>query len=149
MGYGHGRGRGRGWGKGSWGKQRGWEIFLQQPQLPLHTYGVRVAAPVSDRNGVSSIISQVFARSQYIAIVDIKGSEIVSVNIHSNPAAAAPQGAGLVLAQWLISNNVRVVLTPNIGANLAQALAQAGIYAYQVPSNIRLIDALRSIGLVK
>ena len=149
MGYGYGRGRGGRWGGGGgWGKKRGWEIpFQQLPPPPLGE--VRVAAPVIDNNGINSVISQMFARSPYIAIVDVKNGQMVSVSIHNNPAATMPQGAGVALAQWLISNNVRVVLAPNMGANLAQVLAQAGVYAYQVPPNTRLIDALRLVGIVR
>ena len=149
MGYGYGRGRGGRWGGGGgWGKKKGWEIPLQQPPPPP-LGEVRVAAPVADNNGINSVISQMFARSPYIALVDVKNGQVVSVNIHSNPAATMPQGAGVALAQWLISSNVRVVLAPNMGANLAQVLAQAGVYAYQVPPNTRLIDALRLVGIVR
>ncbi|MCD6084289.1 MAG: NifB/NifX family molybdenum-iron cluster-binding protein [Desulfurococcales archaeon] len=149
MSYGYGRGRGRGWGRRGWGRQRGWGVPQQPQQTPPPAGEVRVAVPVNNAEGMNSMVSQVFARSPYIALIDVKDGQVMSVNVLDNPAASVPQGAGLALAQWLISKNVRVVLAPNMGTNLAQALTQAGVFIYQVAPNIMLADALRSVGLIK
>jgi predicted Fe-Mo cluster-binding NifX family protein len=108
----------------------------------------RAAAPVENNAGLKSIISQVAARSPYIAIVDIVNGLAKDVKVLENPASMSGGGAGYMLAQWLKENNVSVFLAPNIGPNLAQGLAASGITILQAPPGRTLEEALRALKLI-
>jgi len=139
-----GYGRGRGYGGG-------FRSFISMPNpLPPPPPGtLRVATAVIDNRGLNSIISPRFARAPFIAVIDIMGNIAVNTQIIENPAASAPRGAGSAVAQWLISSGVRAVLAVNLGHHIYSIFQQAGITIYTVQPGIRVIDALRSVGLVK
>ncbi|RLG89204.1 MAG: hypothetical protein DRO15_01080 [Thermoprotei archaeon] len=145
QGYGgYGRGIRRGFGAGFGG-------FVSMPNpLPPPPSGVfRIATAVLDNRGLDSIISPRFARAPFLAIIDIMGGAITNIQVIGNPAASAPRGAGVAVAQWLISSGVRAVLAVNLGHNVYTILRQASVAIYTVQPGIRIIDALRSVGLVK
>ena len=163
MGYGWGRGQGRGKGRGRGGyggygmgygpgygpafQQPGTGQFINIPPPPPGA--LRVAASVDENAGINSRISARFARSMYIAIIDISNGKVSNVNIVPNPAANAMGGAGMMIAQWLVSSGVRIVIGSSYGPNAGGALAQAGITTHTVQPGIPIIEALRQLGLVK
>ncbi len=99
--------------------------------------------------GLKSIISQVAARSPYIAIVDIADGSAKDIKVLKNPASMSGGGAGYMLAQWLKENNVSIFLAPNMGPNLAQGLAASGITVIQAPPGRTLEEILRMLKLIK
>ncbi len=139
---GYGRGRG-GW--GGWGGQAGYAAVPLPPPKPGVT---RIAAPIEADNGLKSPISMIFARSPYMAFVDIEGGRVVNVNITPNPGINAPGGAGMMMARWLISSGVKIVLAPQIGPNAQQVLVQAGVEVRQIQPGHSLEEALRGEGLL-
>ena len=139
---GYGRGRG-GW--GGWGGQAGYAAVPLPPPKPGVT---RIAAPIEADNGLKSPISMIFARSPYMAFVDIEGGRVVNVNIMPNPGINAPGGAGMMMARWLISSGVKIVLAPQIGPNAQQVLVQAGVEVRQIQPGHSLEEALRGEGLL-
>jgi len=166
MGYGWGRGqgKGRGRGRGGYGGYGGYGMGygpgygpgFQQPGMGQYTSipppppgALRVAASVDENAGINSRISTRFARSMYMAIIDISAGKVVNVNIVPNPAANAMGGAGMMVAQWLVSCGVRVVIGSSYGPNAGGALAQAGITTHTVQPGTPVIEALRQLGLVK
>jgi len=110
---------------------------------------LKVAAPVENRAGLKSIISQVAARAPYIALVDIVDGSVKNIKVLENPASISRGGAGYMLAQWLKENNVNVFLASNVGSNLAQGLATSGISVLQVISGRTLEDSLRMLKLLR
>jgi len=147
MGYGWG---GRGYGRRGWRRGRGgWATQLSQPIVSPPARGLRVATTLNNNNGLQSIISQVFARAPYLALIDIDNGQIIDLKIFENPAAQAPGGAGRYLAQLLLNSGVSIVLVPSLGPNAAQALTMAGVQVYNIQPGIPLIEALRATGLVK
>jgi len=95
------------------------------------------------------VISPRFARAPYITIVDIANGSVTWVQPVKNPFEAMPRGAGVSLAQWLVSIGCRVVIGTNFGPNLGFVLQQAGVAMHVVPPGYRVIDALRMLGLVR
>ncbi|NPA04574.1 MAG: hypothetical protein GXO09_00560, partial [Crenarchaeota archaeon] len=118
--------------------------------LPPPPPGVfRVAATTTDGRGVESPISPRFARGAYIVVVDLAGGGIADVRVMANPFAGFPHGAGVAFARWLVSSGVRAVLAPRLGPNAAMVLRETGVAVYSVAPGARVIDALRSLGLVR
>ena len=166
MGYGWGRGQGKGRGRGRRGGYGGYGGYgmgygpgygpgYQQPMgqftniNPPPPGTIRVAASVDENAGLNSRISAMFARAMYIAIVDVANGKVVNTNIVPNPAANAMGGAGMMIAQWLISNGVRIVIGPSFGPNASGALSQSGITSYTIQPGVPLIEALRQLGILK
>ena len=153
LGYGWGRrgqgGYGRGgWGRGGWGGWGGQAGYAAVPLPPPKPGVTRIAAPIEADNGLKSPISMIFARSPYMAFVDIEGGRVVNVNITPNPGINAPGGAGMMMARWLISSGVKIVLAPQIGPNAQQVLVQAGVEVRQIQPGHSLEEALRGEGLL-
>lgn len=148
-GYGWGRGMGRGGGGGR-GFGRGWGFGFQQiqnlPQLPPPN-GFRIAIGTLDSNGLDALISPRFARAPYMTFVDIRDGYVTYIQSIQNTLAELPHGAGMAVAQWLISNNVKAIIAVNLGPNITYALQQAGISIYYTQPNIRVRDALRILKL--
>lgn len=123
-------------------------VSMPNPLPPPPPSTLRVTTAVINNRGFDSIISPRFARAPFLAIVDIMNGIATNIQIIENSAASAPR-AGLAVAQWLISSGVRAVLAVNLGHHIYSILQQAGVTIYTVQPGIRVIDALRSIGLVK
>jgi len=150
QGRGQGRGRGMGYGRVGYGRGLGSADIESFPVIsPPSAGGLRVAASVDENAGVQSRISPRFARSLYIAVVDISDGKVVNVNIVPNPARNAMGGAGMMVAQWLISSGVKIVIGPAFGPNASGVLSRAGVEVYTIQPGTPLIDALRQLGLVK
>ncbi len=156
MGPGWGRGRGRGMG-GGWGMGRGGPPWAQGPGLgqaempslePPAPGALRVAAGVEADYGLESPVSPRLGRAPFIAVVDVANGRPVWWKITANAYASMPHGVGVALAQWLIANGVKAVLAVNVGPNALMLLQQAGVSLYTVQPGVRLIDALRMVGLV-
>ena len=116
---------------------------------PPRPGALRIALTTVDDRGLDSMVAPMFARAPFVVLVDVVNGEVVDTVVLPNAFANAPQGAGMAFAQWLVQAGVRVVVGSNIGPNAAMALQQAGITLYNVPPNTRVIDALRSLRLVR
>ncbi len=149
-------GSGKGWGRGRRGGWGGWQNSpFNQPTpstpsqiIPPSTDTVRIAAPVERDSGELSPLSNVSARSPYIAIATVKGGVLKEVQVLENPSANIPGGAGYSLAEWLHRNGVQVFIGPNVGPNLTQALMQFGITYIPSPPGTPLREALRYVGIL-
>ena len=154
------RGRGRrgpppwaGRGRGCWS----WHSIIQQsytstiqPQVEKPTPNVlRVITTTIDDRGVDSQISPRFTRAPFIMVIDIVDGRIYRVTPIPNTFMNLPHGAGVALAQWIISSGAKAVIAVNMGPNAAMILQQAGVKVYTVTPGIRVIDALKSLGLVR
>ena len=148
-GPGYGRGYGRGWGRG-FGRGMGpWSFQTQLPSLPPPPpNSIRVVISTEDDRGIEGIISPRFGRSPYFTVVDIQDKRIVNVHVVNNNAMNLPHGVGMIVAQWIVSNGVNVVIAAQLGPNVQYVLQQAGINVIYVTPGIRVIDALRQNNLI-
>ena len=151
-GYGYGWGRGRGgmgWGRGGMGPMPPAAGPQQAPMQPPPPGVKRVAASVDDNNGLNSRISIRFGRAPFIAFIDIADNEVKSVQILPNQAAAAPMGAGISTAQFIISSGATEVIGTQFGPNVSMAFEQANLRVHTVEPGIPLSEALRKAGLLR
>jgi predicted Fe-Mo cluster-binding NifX family protein len=158
-GWGRGRGWGRKGGRGGWGRRGGGPPWvtgmqpMQQPQLPQipppPPGAIRVAVSTDDNAGLESHVSQVFARSPYVLFIDIVNGSVTNIYPIQNPYAMGGGGAGIAFAQFIIGSGARVVIASSIGMNVSSILSQYGIQVYNVPPGTRVVDALRSTGLIR
>ncbi|MHC1627648.1 MAG: NifB/NifX family molybdenum-iron cluster-binding protein [Candidatus Nezhaarchaeales archaeon] len=142
-----GGGRGGGWGRG-WGP--GFAQPVEAPQIPPPQPNVmRVVLATLDDRGLESMISPRFARAPYITIVDVAQGAVSQVRSIPNPFASLPHGAGVSIAQWIISIGARAVIGVVFGPNIGVVLQQAGVAVHTVPPNYRVVDALKSLGIIR
>jgi len=154
-GYGYGWGRRRGMG-GGFGRGMGAGMMPapaampQQAPIPPPQAGVkRVAASVEENNGLNSRISPRFGRCPFLAFVDIAGGEVKSLNIIPNQAAGMPMGAGMAVAQLVVSSGASEVIGANFGPNVSMAFQQAGLKVDLIEPFTPLGEALKKLGLVR
>lgn len=152
-GWGRGGGWGGGWGGGGggWGRGGGWGwgAMPQFPPVPPPPPGAyRVVASIEFDNGLNSIISPRFGRSPYFAVVDVVNGKVANYVAVQNPCINLPHGAGVAVAQWILSIGARHVIGAHFGPNVMAVLQQAGINLCTVPPGTRLEDALRICRIV-
>ncbi len=144
MGYGGGWRRGRGFGGGYGG---GWIPINMPAMTPLQPNTMRIAATVDANNGLNSPISFRAGRAPYIAIIDVSGNKITSINIYPNMAMNIPRGAGIQLAQWLLNGRISIFIASNVGPNVEMVLRQAGVKIHIVSPGTMLGAVLASMGI--
>ena len=72
--------------------------------------------------------SPVFGRCPVFAFVD---AETMALEAVENPALAAPGGAGIQAAQFVIDRGAEAVITGNVGPNAFGVFQAAGVPVYQ------------------
>jgi predicted Fe-Mo cluster-binding NifX family protein len=80
-------------------------------------------AVTAQGNDVTAPVDPRFGRCQYFIIYDTDTNEFV---VRANESAAK-SGAGIQSAQFMIDNNVQVVISGEVGPNARQVLQSAGI----------------------
>ena len=71
-----------------------------------------------------ALVDPRFGRCQHFVVVDAETMEFETI---PNDASRAAGGAGIQAAQTVVSRNVDVVLTGNVGPKAFQALSSAGV----------------------
>ena len=142
--YGAGRGLGR---RRFMGPSPQW--IGQMPELPPPQSGsLRVVVSTDNDKGLEAPVSFRFARAPYLTVVDIDNGKVVNVQSISNSLASGMRGVGVGVGQWIISIGAKAVVAPHLGPNIQMVLKQANIITYIVPYGIKVIDALKRVGLV-
>ena len=73
---------------------------------------------------VDSQMDDRFGRAAYFAFFDTDSD---SVRVELNPHAGGSGGVGPMAAQFLVKNNVQVLIAPRLGGNADEALKASGI----------------------
>ncbi len=98
--------------------------------------GIKIIAATT-KGGLDDAISPVFGRSQTFSVVEVKGGEIKSTSIISNPYTASMGGAGIQAAQLVINEGANAVIAGSFGPNAYSVLAQAGVEIVQAQGIVR------------
>lgn len=78
----------------------------------------------SQDNKIDSLMDPRFGRCQYFCIYDTETKE---VNFIKNEAANVGGGAGIQAANQVIRENIKIVITGNLGPNASQVLESSDI----------------------
>lgn len=90
----------------------------------------------------SSQLDPRFGRCPFYAVYD---NEKKDWNFLSNPGALEGSGAGVKAAQFLLEQNVDVLLTGNLGPNASSILSSAGLKVFSLPE-VSLEEAIQQYG---
>jgi predicted Fe-Mo cluster-binding NifX family protein len=84
-------------------------------------------------------VEERFGRAPFFIIVESENGSLEAIN---NPYADGSGGVGPKAAQVLIANNVKALVSGQIGGNAQEVLAAAGIAMYTYRSGGSVKDAL-------
>lgn len=82
----------------------------------------------SSGNSMESKLDMRFGRCAYFAIVDLESGESTFIE---NEAGMSSQGAGISSGRLMTENDVKAVITGNLGPNASDVLKTAKIDAYR------------------
>ncbi len=99
---------------------------------------MKIAISASGKE-TSSLLDSRFGRCTYYALYD---SETEEWSFLQNPGALEGSGAGVRAAQFLLEQNVDVLLTGNLGPNASNILNSAGLKVYALPE-VSLKEAIQ------
>ena len=105
---------------------------------------VKVAVARESNQGMNSPVAYRFARAPLFAIVEIN-EKGMNMQIVQNPHAYG-RGIGPLVAQWLASQGVNIVIAPSVGPNASAALSSFGIQIKMAPPGTPLTQALSMHG---
>jgi len=89
---------------------------------PYKKLKLRVAIPVENKKGLQSEISEHFARAPFILIADVLDGEIKDLKIKKNPGIRLEKKKGLKTVEFLVKENVDVLIGNEVGEGPRYAL---------------------------
>ncbi|MDD5606629.1 MAG: NifB/NifX family molybdenum-iron cluster-binding protein [Candidatus Pacebacteria bacterium] len=90
-----------------------------------------------DGKNLNSKISEVFARCPYFLIIKIEDKEVKEVKEIENKSDVQTTGAGISAAQLVAEQNIKAVITKNIGPRAFDVLKQFNIEVYFDEGNVK------------
>ena len=91
----------------------------------------------STGEGFNSNISEVFGRCPYFIIAEIENQKIKKTETIENKNIDQMGGAGISTAQLMAENNIKAVITKNIGPRASDVLKQFNIEVYYGTGRIK------------
>jgi len=82
----------------------------------------RIALPISENNGLQSMMAVNFGKAPFFMFIDVDGTEILNSEVKKNPAAKLEQKIGMTVAKFLVENKVTAIISPNVGEGAYYAL---------------------------
>jgi len=90
---------------------------------------MKIAVSAKGKN-VKSEVSDVFGRSPYFIIAEIKDQKIEKTEAIENKSTDQINGAGISTAQLMAEKNINAVITGNVGPRALDVLKQFNIEVY-------------------
>lgn len=110
---------------------------------------VKIAVPVDQENGLNSKISKHFGKAPYYLIAEIEKNNIINYLLKKNPGELQEQKKGLKTAEFLIDENIDIVLfNGKVNEGPSYALSSDMISVIK-PEGKTLSDALLNAALRK
>lgn len=103
-----------------------------------------VAIASQDDKGLDSLVSPIFARAPFFTIVEIENKEVKRSDVIPNQFSYYGGGAGMAVAQWLVSLGINAVIAGNFGPNSIGILEQMGIRTISYPS-MQIREAVKKL----
>ena len=104
----------------------------------------RIAVASRGRDDPDDVVSDVFGRSPYFVLVDLKGEEVRKVKCIKNEAAERQHGAGPLMCTRLGRLGVNVAIGSSFGPTVSDILKEAGIQSIIVSPGTKVKDAVQN-----
>lgn len=103
----------------------------------------RIAVATNGRNGLKDTISNVFGRAKTFTVIDTENKKIENVKIVKNSAVSCNHGAGPIVVKMLKDNNVKIILSNELGIGAAELLKQFNITHKKVEPGTNVEEAIK------
>ena len=90
---------------------------------------MKISISSTDKN-IESNVSDVFGRCPYFIITEIKNNKIEKTEAIKNKSMDQTSGAGISTAQFIAEQDVKAVITGNVGPRALDVLGQFDIKIY-------------------
>jgi predicted Fe-Mo cluster-binding NifX family protein len=97
---------------------------------------MKIAVSSIDKN-IESDVFDVFGRCPYFIIAEIKDGKIEKTKAVKNESINQNSGAGVSTAQLIAENNVKAIITGNVGPKALDVLNQFNIEIYSGDGTVR------------
>ena len=104
---------------------------------------IRLAVPTKGVDGISDVLSEVFARSPTFTYIDIENGEVKNVYIEENKAIELKQGAGPLVVKNLKDKEVDAVIAYELGPGAKTLLEMSGIQMIQMEAGTRVSESVK------
>ena len=104
---------------------------------------LRVAVPISEFKGISSGVSQHFAKASYFCIVEIAEKTVMTVESVENPGSTADKKRGLLAVESLIAGKgIDAVVATDIGRGAFSVLRSELVAVYELPVGTWKVESI-------
>jgi cation diffusion facilitator family transporter len=104
---------------------------------------LRVAVPTSEYKGISSRVSQHFARASYFCVVEIVEKKVMTVESVENPGSTADKKRGLLAVESLIAGKgIDAVVALDIGRGAFSVFRSELVAVHELPAGIRDVESV-------
>jgi predicted Fe-Mo cluster-binding NifX family protein len=104
---------------------------------------LRVAVPVSTYEGISSRVSQHFAKAPYFCVVEIVEKTVISVESVENPGSTADKKRDLLAVESLIAGKgVDSVVAADIGRGAFSVFRSELVAVYELPEGVLHVESI-------
>lgn len=97
---------------------------------PVKTDTVRFAIAIENNNGLKSVPSKHFGKIPFFFIWKVRNGEIETYQIKNNPANTIERKRGIKTAEFLVKENVDVILTEELGEGPKYVLSESFIHVF-------------------
>ena len=104
---------------------------------------LRVAVPVSTYEGISSRVSQHFAKAPYFCVVEIVEKTVIAVESVENPGSTADKKRGLLAVESLIAGKgADAVVAADIGRGAFSVFRSELVVVYELPEGVSDVESI-------
>ena len=103
---------------------------------------LKIAVASKYGKGLEDIVSEVFGKTEYFTIVEIRDHSIESVQVVKNPGFEFTHGSGPIAAKELLDLGVRVVIAAEVGPTVGSIFKERNVEVFKVKAGISVEEAL-------
>jgi len=110
---------------------------------PAENEILRMAVPISEYKGISSGVSQHFAKAPYFCVVGIVENTVMTVESVENPGFTADKKHSLLAVESLIAGKgVDAVVAANVGKSAFSVFRSELVAVYELPAGTRDVESI-------
>ncbi len=106
---------------------------------------LKIALACRSKKGLSSQLSDVFARSAYFTLVKLEGCEPREVEVIENPYLSLKHGIGPLICVMLKKEGVEAVVAGDFGPTVKQLLRELDIRPVRVRAGLKVSEAIKEV----
>ena len=98
---------------------------------PLEKSKRKIIIPVQEKRGTKTLLSPIFSKSRFFAILEVKKNKLESIRFSKNPFCTKKLRAGLSVASYLLKEKPDILITQEMGPIAFHTLRDHLVEIYQ------------------